>query len=228
MIVVRNDFQKKQTNISYFIIRQIIYNFDVLNENQFSIFHETIYEWFFTMFDFFENSKFIWTSKFARQSNLLNICTNTFSKKNDFVNVNIVFKNNIRRINNSRIHDNDNDRVVDEMKIFHNVRWIDFCEIVWNFFDLFIDDLKFAVNRLTIHLFNKQKIMFNFENINDDQMLIRENFRRITLIQYFDINRKIKRILNVDKQFSSTFEHLNIFKKNWIIYIKKYQNILFE
>ena len=81
MIVVRNNFQKKQTNISYFIIRQIIHNFDVLNENQFSIFYETIHEWFFTMFDYFENSKFIWTSKFARRSNSLNIYINTFSKK---------------------------------------------------------------------------------------------------------------------------------------------------
>ena len=144
-----------------------------------------------------------------------------FQKKNDFVDVNIIFENNNRRINNSRIHDNDNDCVVDEIKIFHDVRWIDFCEIVWNFFDLFIDNLKFVVNHLIIHLFNKQKIMFNFENISDDQMQIRENFRRITLIQYFDINRKTKRTLNVDRSFSWTFKHLNIFKKFWIIYIKK-------
>ena len=70
-----------------------------------------------------------------------------------------------RKINDDRTHRNDNREIVDEIIVYHDIQWIDSCEIVWKILQLFMKKIKFSVVRLQIHMKNQQRILFDF---NDD------------------------------------------------------------
>ena len=83
-------------------------------------------------------------------------------KKNDYVDV--FFNITTRRINELRANRQDNEKFVDEIKIFHDARWIEFCETAWRIFDLSFDKIKFAIIRFQLHLKNRNRIVINFND----------------------------------------------------------------
>ena len=44
---------------------------------------------------------------------------------------------------------------MNEMSMFYDARWIDFCETIWRILDLFIDKIKFSIQRFQVHLSNQ-------------------------------------------------------------------------
>ena len=55
----------------------------------------------------------------------------------NFDHVNI-FSILIKKINDERAHCNDNQKIVNEIKLHHNVKWIDSYETTWKIFQLFM------------------------------------------------------------------------------------------
>ena len=116
-------------------------------------------------------------------------------KKSDHVDVffNIIII--IRRINEFHANRQNNEKFVDEIKIFHDVRWIEFCEIAWRIFDFFFDEIKLAITRFQLHLKNRNRILVNFNDKKiANQLIENENLRKIQLIEYFELNRKTHEI----------------------------------
>ena len=150
-------------------------------------------------------------------------------KKNDHVDVffNLI---TIRRINEFRANRQNNDKFVDEIKIFHDARWIKFCEIVWRIFDFFFDEIKFAITRFQLHLKNRNRIIINFNDKKiSNQLIENENFRTIQLIEYFKLNRKVHEIERNNEFFLSFAKR--IAKSLWIhenIFIKIFSNSLYK
>ena len=146
-------------------------------------------------------------------------------KRNDFVDVFInvfIFE---RRINVSLTNCRDNELAINEIKIFHDVRWIEFCEIAWRLNDHSFNEIKFVVTRFTIHLKNQQKTIINFDDsITIQQLLNNENFRKIMLTKYFAINRLIQECENNDVFF---FFVIRKKKRNIVVNSREifYQNI---
>ena len=87
-------------------------------------------------------------------------------RKNNHVDIffNIIIT---RRINEFHANRQNNEKFVNEIKIFYNVRWIKFCEIVWRIFDFFFDEIKFSIIRFQLHLKNRNRIFINF---NDEKI----------------------------------------------------------
>ena len=126
----------------------------------------------------------------------------------DHVNVSSIL---IRKINDERAHRNDNREIVNEIQIYHDVRWVDFCETIWRIFQLLMKEIKFSVARLQIHLKNQQRILFDFiDDVTMFQLQNNEKLRQIILIEYFKMNRRVQDVENVD--LSSSYEHLNLSK----------------
>ena len=144
-------------------------------------------------------------------------------KKSDHVHV--FFNIITRRINELRVNRQNNEKFVDEMKIFHDARWIKFYEIVWRIFDFSFDEIKFAITRFQLHLKNRNRVDINFNDKEiTNQLIENENFRIIQLIEYFELNRKIHEI-----ERNNEFSFFVIRKKNRDIVVNSrnhfYQNI---
>ena len=114
-------------------------------------------------------------------------------KKSDSVDVSTTI------INQSSSHRNDVDASVDEMKIFHDARWIDFCETVWRILNLSIEKIKPSVTRLTIHLKNQQRVVLRSNQQNASQLQKSEKLRRIILTKYFEMNLTAKKTEKTDE-----------------------------
>ena len=146
-------------------------------------------------------------------------------KKSDHVDV---FSNitTIRRVNELRANRQNNEKSVDEIKIFHDARWIEFCEIVWRILDFSFDEIKFAIIRFQLHLKNRNRIVINLnDKKTSDQLTENENFRTTQLIEYFELNRITHEI-----ERNNEFFFFVIRKKNRDIVVNSrkhlYQNIL--
>ena len=149
----------------------------------------------------------------------------------------------IRKINNDRIHRNDNRKIVNEIIIYHDVWWIDLCEIVWKEFRLFMKKIKYFVIRLQIYMKNQQRILFDFnDDITSFQLQNNKKFRQTILIEFFKMNQRVKdaknanlsfshKNLNINKNFKN-YIHQNIFKhfvwktKKKFVFFEKKLNVL--
>ena len=138
-----------------------------------------------------------------------------------FINVSI-FE---RRVNVSLANRRDKEFAIDEIKIFHDARWIEFCEIAWRLNDHFIDEIKLVVTRFSIHLKNQQRTIINSDDsITIQQLFDSEKFRKIMLIEYFAINRLALECENNDQSFSFVVRKKN---KNIVVNSREifYQDI---
>ena len=137
-------------------------------------------------------------------------------KKFDHVDVSIkmtsIVNESIRRVNHESTHRNDIVKFVDEIKIYHDARWVTFCETTWKVLKSKIEKIKFTINRLQIHLKNLQRLLIDSNDfITIEIFQINEKFRQITLFEYFKMNKRAQKTKKHDK-FSS-YEH-NIVVKN--------------
>ena len=133
-------------------------------------------------------------------------------KKSNHVDVSIeitlIVNESMRRINHERAHRNDIVEFVDEIKIYHDVKWMSFCEIAWRILELKIEKIKLSINRFQIHLKNQQRLLINSnDSIIVEIFQINEKFRQITLIEYFKMN---KRAQQMKKQNNFSFYEHNI------------------
>ena len=149
-------------------------------------------------------------------------------KKNDFVNVfitiiivsifDLIFKIRRNEVNMSSIHRNDKKFSINEISIFHDVRWIKSCEIAWRILNLFIEKIKFVVIRLVVHLKNQQRVSFN-SNKSISQLQKSEKLRHTTLTKYFDLNRIAKKIEKTNQNLKIDYKNVDKNFKNYL-----YQN----
>ena len=124
-------------------------------------------------------------------------------------------------INVSMIHRNDTIETMNEIKIFHDCKWIESCETAWKILNLFFDEIKSTVSRLQMHAQNVQRVLFNFnDRVIRNQFQKNEFFRQITLIEYFRMNVLIKHCKKIDESFFYEYNDVN---KNFKIFF--YQNI---
>ena len=112
-------------------------------------------------------------------------------------------------INQSSSHRNDVDASVDEMRIFHDVRWINFCETVWRILNLSIEEIKLSVTRLIIHLKNQQRVVLRSDQQDVSQLQKNEKLRRITLTKYFEMNFIVKKIEKIDENFRIDYKNVS-------------------
>ena len=81
-----------------------------------------------------------------------------------------------------------------KISMFHDVRWIDFCETIWRILDLFINEVKSSIQRFRVYLSNQQRVMINLiDRKIKKQLQKNKKLRRISLIEYFKINRLAKK-----------------------------------
>ena len=105
-------------------------------------------------------------------------------------------------INISIIHRNDIAKSMNEIKIFHDCKWIKSCETTWKILNLFFDEIKSSMNRLQMHLKNVQRVLFNFnDRVIENQFHQNEFLRQITLIVYFKMNALIKKTKKANESF---------------------------
>ena len=117
----------------------------------------------------------------------------------------------LHRVNNEFAYRNNNDQFIDEIKIYHDARWIDFYEIAWRIFELKTKKIKSSIDRLQVHKKNQQRVLINFESgLIVESFQNNEKFRRTTLIEYFKMNRRAQNAKKRDEP--SLFEHDDITK----------------
>ena len=95
-------------------------------------------------------------------------------------------------INQPPSHRNDVDAPVDEVRIFHDARWIGSCEAAWRILGLPIGEIKPPVTRLAIHLENQQRVVLRPGQQDASQLQKSEKLRRTTLTEYFEMNLTAK------------------------------------
>lgn len=99
----------------------------------------------------------------------------------------------VRRVNHEPVHCNDNDRAVDEVKIYHDARWVGSCEAAWRIMGLKTGEIKPPVGRLQVHLEHQQRILIDPEGAMDLETLQNnEKLRQTTLTEYFKVNKLAK------------------------------------
>lgn len=96
------------------------------------------------------------------------------------------------RVNTAPAHRNDNAAPVDEVKIFHDARWIGSCEAAWRILGLPIGEVKPAVTRLAVHLEKQQRVSFR-PDCNHVELQENEKLRRTSLTVYFEMNLAAKK-----------------------------------
>ena len=154
-------------------------------------------------------------------------------KKNDHVDVFFNIVNvSIRRINEFHANRQNNEKFVDEIKIFHDVYWIKFCEIVWRIFDFSFDEIKLIVIQFQLHLKNQNRILINFNDKKirdaiDRKRKISSNFN------WSNISNLIAKLMksNAITNFLRLSFARKIAKSLWIhenIFIKTFSNFSFE
>ena len=133
----------------------------------------------------------------------------------------------MRRVNHELMHRNDIVEFIDEIKIYYDIKWVNFCEIAWKFLSLKTRKIKLSINRFQIHLKNQQRLLINLNDFIIAQTLqINEKYRQITLIEYFKMNKRTQQI--EQKNNLSSYEHNIVVKdfKNYFITI--FLSISFE
>ena len=119
-------------------------------------------------------------------------------------------------INISMIYRNDIAEAMNEIKIFHDCKWIESCETTWKILSLFLDEIKSTVNRLQMHAQNAQRVLFNFNDcVIKNQLQKNELFRQITLIEYFKMNVLIKHCKKIDESFFYEYNDVNKYFKKY-------------
>ena len=97
----------------------------------------------------------------------------------------------VRRVNHEPAHRNDIAETVDEVKVYHDARWVGSCEAAWRILGLKTGEIKPPVGRLQVHLKDLQRLLIDPAGpITAETLQTSEKFRQTTLTEYFKMNRR--------------------------------------
>ena len=117
------------------------------------------------------------------------------------------------------IYRNDTTTSMNEIKFFHDCKWIESCETTWKILNLFFDEIKSSMNRLQMHLKNVQCVLINFndrtikEKLKKNELFRQINWLNISKWMFWSKKRK----KSINHFFTSTTTSIKILKIIWFI-----------
>ncbi|XP_019158020.1 PREDICTED: uncharacterized protein LOC109154747 [Ipomoea nil] len=94
------------------------------------------------------------------------------------------------------VADEANGKVIDEIKMYYDCRYISPCEAAWRMFAFDIQMRDPSVERLSFHLPNEQSIIFNDDDVVND-VVNRSTVRQSMFTAWFDANSKYSEARNL-------------------------------
>ncbi|XP_019152280.1 PREDICTED: uncharacterized protein LOC109149095, partial [Ipomoea nil] len=94
------------------------------------------------------------------------------------------------------VADEANGKVIDEIKMYYDCRYISPCEAAWRMFAFDIQTRDPSVERLSFHLPNEQSIIFNDDDVVND-VVNRSTVRQSMFTAWFDANSKYSEARNL-------------------------------